>query len=269
MNQSSLDKRLMSDLTWEEFAERVQDNYIFILPAGSMEQHGPHLPLSMDTIAAFEISMELAKIYPVVVMPPLTYGYRSQATVGGGDLFPGTTSIGAEALMFTIRDILLELLRHGVRRIVITSGHLENNYFLIEGVELARRNLPLKDAKILLASWDQFVKPTTLDKVFHGNFPGWNYEHAAINETSIMMILRPNAIDLNKTPNELPPRFINYTVFPTPGDVATQNGALSPAKDASPEAGQQILEDVWAGFEEAFEVEFGIHKREEVFALPE
>ncbi len=269
MNPSGLDKRLMSDLTWEEFAERVQENYIFILPAGSMEQHGPHLPLSMDTVAAYEISMELALRYPVVVMPPLYYGYRSQATVGGGDLFPGTTSIGAEALMFTIRDILLDLLRHGVRRIVVTSGHLENNYFLIEGVELARRSQSLRDAKILLASWDQFVKPTTLDSVFHGNFPGWNYEHAAINETSIMMVLRPNAVDLNKIPNELTARIINYTVFPTPDDVATQNGALSPAKGASLEAGQQILADVWAGFEEAFEIEFGVQSGEDVLVKTE
>jgi creatinine amidohydrolase len=262
MNQCNLDKTLMSDLTWVEFAQRVRDNYIFILPAGSLEQHGPHLPLSMDTIAAYEISMELALHYPVVVMPPLYYGYRSQATVGGGDLFPGTTSIGAEALIFTIRDILLELLRHGVRRIVVTNGHLENSYFLTEGVELARRSHPLNDAKILLTSWDQFVRPATLEAIFRGNFPGWNYEHAAINETSIMMVLRPNAVDLLKIPNEPPPRIINYSVFPTPGNVVTQNGSLSPALGASFEIGQQILADVWEGFKEAFENEFGIQRVE-------
>jgi creatinine amidohydrolase len=248
----------MSDLTWEEFAQRIRDNYIFMLPAGSIEQHGPHMPLSMDTISAYEICMELAQRYPIVVMPPLFYGYRSQATVGGGELFPGTTSIGAEALMFTIRDILLELLRHGAQRIVITSGHLENVYFLLEGIELAKRSGSLNKCKILLTAWDQFVKTPTLEKIFQGNFPGWNYEHAAINETSIMLVLRPNAVNMEKIPNEPPPRIIAYSVFPTPGDIATSNGALSPAKGASAEIGSLILADVWAGFEEAFEVEFGV-----------
>ena len=104
MNPAGLDKRLMAHLTWEEFAQRVNDNYIFILTIGAVEQHGPHLPIGFDYMMGHEVALELANRYPLIVMPPLAYGYRSQATIGGGDQFPGTTSIGAEACAISWRS---------------------------------------------------------------------------------------------------------------------------------------------------------------------
>lgn len=258
MTLSGLDKRLMAHLTWQEFAQRVQNNYIFLFVAGAIEQHGPHLPLGFDYMMGYEIALKLAEMYPAVVLPPLTYGYRSQATIGGGDKFPGTTSLGAEALMFTVRDILEELLRHQVRRIVLINSHLENHHFLTEGIELARQRRSLAESKILLTSWGFFVKETTLDSLFDGNFPGWDPEHAAVVETSAMLAVRPDIVDLEKLPDESAPRYPKYSVFPTPDDVVTGNGALAPAGGASAEKGQRILADVFAGFAEAFAIEFGL-----------
>lgn len=253
-----LDKRLVADLTWVEFADRVDKNYIFMIPTGAIEEHGPHLPLSLDTVTALEIALRIANSYPAVVMPPLGYGYRSQTACGGGDLFPGTTSLSAEALIFTVRDVLLELLRHGVKRIVFTNGHLENVSFIIEGIELARRACSLADAMILFTSWDQYVNNSTLDEIFNGKFPGWEYEHAAINETSLLLALSPESVDLSKLPDEKVPRTVNYTVFPPPEDIVTRNGALSPATGSSKEIGERILKDVWIGYEKTFEKEFGL-----------
>ena len=258
MTGKKLDKNLVLDLTWIEFAQRVEDNYIFLIPTGSIEEHGPHMPLGMDNMSAYEISMGLTSKYPAVVMPPLTYGYRSQATIGGGDFFPGTTSVGAEAYIFTVRDILLDLLRHGVQRIAFVNGHLENMFFLTEGIELARRIHPLKDAKVLLTSWDLFVKDSTLDKVHDGNFPGWNLEHAAVNETSLMLSLRPEIVDLEKLPDEPAPRILDYSVFPPSPDSVTKNGALCPATGASVEKGDLLLADIWAGYENTFANEFDL-----------
>ncbi len=258
INSPGLDKRLMAHLTWQEFAQRVADNYVFLLVAGAVEEHGPHLPLGFDYMMGHEIALRLADMYPAVVLPPLTYGYRSQATIGGGDKFPGTTSVGAEALMFTVRDILEELLRHGARRIVLINSHLENHHFLTEGIELARRSRSLGKSKILLTSWGYFVKDSTLDTIFDGNFPGWDPEHAAVVETSAMMAVRPDIVDMDKLPNEAAPRYPKYSIFPTPDDVVTHNGALAPAIGASVEKGEQILADVFAGFAEAFAAEFSL-----------
>ncbi|MFN8457067.1 MAG: creatininase [Anaerolineae bacterium] len=258
MTPSGLDKRLMAHLTWQEFAQRVKDNYIFLLVAGAVEEHGPHLPLGFDYMMGYEIALKLADTYPAIVLPPLTYGYRSQATIGGGDKFPGTTSIGAAALSYTVRDILEELLRHGAQRIVLINSHLENHHFLTEGIELARRARPLGQSKILLTSWGMFVENSTLDAIFDGKFPGWDPEHAAVVETSAMLAVRPDIVDMDVLPNESAPRYPKYAVFPTPDDVVTRNGALAPAIGASVEKGQRILADVFAGFVEAFATEFGL-----------
>ncbi len=261
MNPTSLDKRRMDHLTWPEFAQRVKENYIFILTVGAIEQHGPHLPIGFDYMSGNEISLKLAEQYPIVVMPPLTYGYRSQATIGGGDQFPGTTCIGAEALMFTVRDILEELLRHNVKRIVVNNSHLENQSFLVEGIELVRRKYNLVDlqVKILITGWGNFVKDDTLDACFeNGDFPGWDPEHAAVIETSAMLALRPEIVDLSLLPDETANRYPKYSIFPTPSDIVTKNGALASAKGTTLAKGQRILKDVFDGFECAFDIEFGI-----------
>ncbi len=260
MTSPTLDKRRMDYLTWPEFAERVKENYIFVLVAGAIEEHGPHLPIGFDYMMGYEIAMELANRYPVVVMPPLTYGYRSQASIGGGDQFPGTTCIGAEALMFTVRDILEELIRHGIHNIVILNSHLENQSFLIEGIELARRNYDLNkhQCKILLTGWAPFVKDKTLDDLFDGKFPGWDPEHAALLETSAMLGINPSIVDMSQLPNESAPRYPKYSIFPTPSDIVTKNGALAPAINASVEKGKLILDDVFECYEECFRAEFGL-----------
>jgi creatinine amidohydrolase len=264
MSIRGLDKRLAAHLTWQEFAARVQANYIFILTVGAIEQHGPHLPIGYDYMMGHEVALELANRYPVVVMPTLTYGYRSQATVGGGDRFPGTTCVGAEALIYTVRDILEELVRHGVRRILVQNSHIENQGFLVEGIELCRRrhNLEALGCKILLAGWGYFTTDATLDSLFDdGHFPGWDPEHAAVVETSTMLAMRPDFVDRDRLPNESAPRYPKYYVYPTPADVVTVNGALAPAVGAAPDKGWRILADVLAGYAEAFEREFGLAPR--------
>jgi creatinine amidohydrolase len=263
MSATGLDKRRVEHLTWQEFDRRVKDNYIFLLVAGAIEEHGPHLPLGFDAMMGTEIALELANRYRAVVMPTLMYGYRSQALIGGGDLFPGTTCVGAEALIYTVRDLLQEMFRHGVRRIVVMNSHLENQSFLVEGIELARRSCDLEasGSKILLTSWASFVKDETLDELFDGNFPGWDPEHAALLETSAMLGIRPEVVDTDALPDEQPPRYPKYSVFPTPRDIVTVNGALAPAIGASREKGLRILADVFEGFAEAFAFEFELDRQ--------
>ena len=256
----TLDKRRMDHLTWQEFAQRVKEDYIFLLVAGAIEEHGPHLPLGFDYMMGYEIALELANRYPLVVMPPLMYGYRSQATIGGGDQYPGTTCIGGEALMFTVRDILEEMIRHGARRLVVFNSHLENQNFLVEGIELARRNHDLEklQTKIMLSGWSYFIKDSTLDDLFDGNFPGWDPEHAALLETSAMLGINPVIVDMDKLPDESAPRYPKYSMFPTPPDIVTKNGALAPATGSSVEKGKLMLKDVWEGYEDAFGREFDL-----------
>jgi len=115
------------------------------------------------------------------VAPPIAYGYKSQPRTGGGNHFPGTTSLDGRTLVNLIRDILREFVRHGVRRVMIMDSHYENEMFLIEGIDLALRELHaggVDDMKIVKVRYFEFVSEATLKTVFPGGFPGWPLEHA-------------------------------------------------------------------------------------------
>jgi len=250
-------------LTWKQFVEAKDNNELFVLPVGALEQHGQHLPLSVDTIIPYEIiKQRISPFVDIVMLPPLTYGYRSQTTVGGGPSFPGTLRMSAESIIYPVRDIVLELLRHGVQKLLITDGHLENKWFVTEGVERAIQEYhgPNK-IKVMYSEWNDYVKPETLDKVFNGKFPGFEYEHAAVNETSLLLALKPDSIVSMDFPDEYANRYIHYSVWPDNSDLVTRNGALSSAKNSSAENGELMIADIVEGMLADIEIEFGgVHK---------
>lgn len=247
------------ELTWKQFEEARDNDELFVLVAGAIEQHGYHLPLAVDEMIPYEIIRQyIAPHVDVVMLPPFYYGYRSQTTVGGGPGFPGTLRMSAESVIYPIRDIVLELLRHGVKKLLITDGHLENKYFIVEGVERARQEYHgPNEIKVMYSEWNDYVKPATLDKIFQGHFPGFEYEHAAVNETSLMLALCPDKVVFHDYPEEYAERYINYFVWPASPDLATRNGALSSAKNSSVENGKLMLADIAEGMLRDIEIEFG------------
>lgn len=76
----------MDQLSWKEFAERSHQPVI--LPIGSTEQHGQHLPMGVDTILAERIATDLAERIDGTLMPTLSYGYKSRPQSGGGPSSP-------------------------------------------------------------------------------------------------------------------------------------------------------------------------------------
>lgn len=81
----------MENMTWREFAKKKDD--VIILPIGSTEQHGPHLPTCVDTVIANGFAYRIAEKINGVVAPALSYGYKSKPLSGGGPLFPGTIDL--------------------------------------------------------------------------------------------------------------------------------------------------------------------------------
>src|SRR5690625_3716223 len=109
---------LMSELTWVEYGEKVKDSVI-LLPVGSTEQHGYHLPLGVDYYQINELSKLVAKEIEGIVAPAIPYGYKSLPHSGGGQIFTGTTSLSAQTLIMLVKDILKELFRNRARIIVV------------------------------------------------------------------------------------------------------------------------------------------------------
>ena len=93
----------MHDITWPEF--QAKKDSVVILPIGATEQHAQHLPLCTDAKIAEKFSCYLAEELDGIIMPTLTYGYKSKPLSGGGPLFPGTIDLNGKVLTCTYEGI--------------------------------------------------------------------------------------------------------------------------------------------------------------------
>jgi len=256
----AVDKVLMSDLTWMEYHERIQrDKPIVIVPAGSLEQHGPHLPLATDAIIPSEIGARVARLVGGLVTPAMSYGYKSQPKSGGGNHFPGTTSLDGSTFADMLQDILRELARHGVRKVAVIDGHYENEAFLTEGIDLSLRELAahgIKDLKVVKCAYWDFITKATEKALFPDGLLSWALEHAAVMETSVMLYLRPDLVRADLIPDHGPAQFPPYDVYPVDTRPIPPDGVLSSAAGASAEKGriaiEQIVPDIAAALKHEF-----------------
>jgi creatinine amidohydrolase len=97
---------------------------VAVLPVGSFEQHGDHLPLTTDTIIACVIANHIAETYDVLLLPPVTMSCSHEH-----EGFEGTVSISSRTLIAIIDDVQSSLARSGVKYLVLVNGH-GGNYVL-------------------------------------------------------------------------------------------------------------------------------------------
>ncbi|MDF2994423.1 MAG: Creatininase [Xanthobacteraceae bacterium] len=249
----------IADMTWYEFADRVKDNPIVFLPTGSVEQHGPHLPLLTDVILPVAVAEAVAGEVGGMVAPPVTYGYKSQPKSGGGNHFPGTLSLDANVFIALVRNIINELARHGVRKVVLFDGHMENQWFLVEAADLALRDQRAEgvhDLKIIKLGYWEFITKQTEKELFPDGMPSWELEHAAVMETSVMMHLRPDLVRVDLIPDHPPAVFPPYDIYPFDTRPIPPSGVLSSAKPATAGKGEtvmrQVVPDIAASLLDAF-----------------
>ena len=241
-----VDSVFMSELSWPEFAEKVKTRAVFFLPIGSTEQHGPHLPLNVDVILPTGVCERVARNVGGVVAPTIPYGYKSQPRSGGGQAFPGTTSLDAHTLTLVVRDIVRDLGLHGVRQLVTVNGHYENTWPILEGIDLGVRELKrdgVPDLTVLRLEYWDFVRRETLDRLFPEGFPGTELEHAALLETSMMLLLRPDLVDISKVPAHGPATFPTYDRTPVRPDMVPRTGVLAQALGSTAEKGKWLMDD--------------------------
>lgn len=247
----------MDNISWVEYAQRVDQGAVVFLPCGATEQHGPHLPLGTDALLARAIGEDVARQVGGLVAPAISYGYKSQPRSGGGQHFCGTTSVDGATLSGLIRDAVREFHRHGVRRLVIVVGHFENQWFVTEGIELALRDIGEHHGmEVMRVEHWEFCRKDTLDAVFPNGFPGIALEHAALIETSMMLHYYPELVSLDRIPDHGPAQFPPYDMYPARTAWVPSSGVLSSAKDSSVEKGRLLVADVVSGIAQAVRREF-------------
>jgi creatinine amidohydrolase len=192
---------IFEELTSKEVGARINEHSIAIFPIGATEEHGPHLPLSTDSLQPDYVAMEVAKkLDNVFVLPILKYGQCSSTRN-----FPGTISLSFETLALIAEDIISELHRNGFRRVVVLSGHAGRLHMAALRLA-AERILETCDMKIMvLSDYDiaYAMKEIEIPK---------DDGHAGMIETSRIMAIRPDLVKGTAKPCH--PEFPKYRVMP-------------------------------------------------------
>ena len=169
-----------------ELAALARDGAWVLVPVGSMEQHGEHLPVDTDTVSAWHVARSAASMLehpPVVVTPPLWAGLSPHHTA-----FPGAISLHLETLTSLIADICANITSQGFGGIVLLNGH-GGNRSLLEALALELRHR--LGVPILAATyWD--LIPGVLEEIREGE--GFSIGHSGELETSIQLYLQPGRV---------------------------------------------------------------------------
>ncbi|AXY41739.1 creatininase [Halomonas sp. JS92-SW72] len=241
----------IENLDWITYKELTASGKSrIILPIGAIEQHGPHMSLNPDVLIPSHISEQVAaRGDNMLVAPPISYGYKSQVKSGGGNFFPGTTCVSASSLENYVFDVLQAYVNHGNREFILINGHFENSMCLCEAADKLVNKCKSEGISVkvyLLSYWD-FISEATIEKVFPDGFTGWAVEHGGVLETSIMLKLHPELVDMSKAVDVEPATFPPYDVFPPDPSWVAPSGTLSSPLKATAEKGELILEECISG----------------------
>ena len=168
----------------EEYTEALSRTRCAVVPFGSVEEHGPHLPLGTDTMHATELARRASRIAPCIVAPPVHYGLTRSTS-----MHPGTLSLSGATLKALAVEIGLSLWRQGMRGIVFLSGHAGGThmaYLVDAGEELLSRTEELSVAVLSVIDIQREACRDLIETE-------WD-SHAGEVETSLVAALRPELV---------------------------------------------------------------------------
>ena len=241
----------IENMDWVSYHELTKKGACkIILPIGAIEQHGPHMSLNPDVLIPSYIAEKVAeKAGNMLVAPAISYGYKSQVKSGGGNFFPGTPCVTGSALENYVFDVLQAYVGHGNHEFILINGHFENSMHLCEAADKLVKKCAVEGITIkiyLLSYWD-FISEDTIAQVFPDGFSGWAVEHGGVLETSIMLRIHPELVDMSKAVDVEPAKFPPYDVFPSDPTWVAPSGTLSSPLKATEEKGKLILEECVSG----------------------
>jgi creatinine amidohydrolase len=245
--------RHWADLATTDFAGFDAAKAVVLMPVAAIEQHGPHLPVSVDAVLnAGVLERALALLpaeFPLLVLPALTVGKSNEHLA-----FPGTLSLSAETLQHLWLDIAASVHRAGFRKLLLLNSHGGQPQI----ADIVVRELRVRHAMLAVAAHTYgFGVPEgclPAEELKHGI-------HGGAVETAMMLHLRPDlvwrdaianfrpaSIDLERDYRQL--RFEGSTGIGWQTQDLNPAGACGDARLATPELGRRIVEHIAQGLAE-------------------
>jgi creatinine amidohydrolase len=238
------------ELSWTDFRDMEKENTVVILPIGSMEQHGPYLPVATDAMCGerwAEAACEKLEDVNTVLMP-IIWCSKSNEHID----FPGTVFLSTETLMHLVEDICASVARAGFKRLVVFNWHGGNTALLSTLSRDVRQKYGLMFYVIDIVGMFSSAAPEWLPK---DSFD----IHAGVIETSIMMALHPSLVKPLPTETvgsdfkhgRMSRAFKGYKILnPEGGDTymawltsdLTEDGIIGDITGSNAPAGKELLE---------------------------
>ena len=167
-----------------------------VLAVGSTESHGEHLPHGTDTLVASYLAEAVAeKVEGLLVLPALPYGMSAHYSS-----FPVAVSLSTETLIHVLKDVLGSLMKHNITKLLIVNGHDGN----IPAIEAATREFRTEHPEMRIAVLEAWWV-TAGELVPEGTFEVWDgLGHAGEGETSIMLAVAPELVEMEKARGVVP-----------------------------------------------------------------
>jgi len=204
-----------------------------IVPIGTIEQHGSHLPLATDAMIAEEIAKSVSKLVDAFVLPCVFYGVSYEHK----PLF--NVSIRNETFAALISDICLSLVENGINKIILLNAHYGNDAILTSIAQMVMEKVP-KDTLIYSLSYWLVLND--------------EMGHADANETSLMLAIRPDLVKMkNAKPSSIKVSNVKsdkklvlsrLTVIPSSFPKLASSGVWGDPRKASSKKGKVLLDQI-------------------------
>lgn len=217
--------------TMDEIAAFARDYPFAILPVGSFEQHGPHLPLDTDNRIAEAMAIETARRSVGMVLPVLNVGY---AWVWRGR--PGTLTFRFETYMAMIRDIAESLHGWGVKAVFVLSGHGSNPQPVKHAIrEMIHEKYDIAVLNSLYAGLGEMLDACD-SKPWHNDI------HAEEIETALMLAIAPDLVRMERAAADYPPVPDDYGQSELSMGMIMRSGVFGDPRPATAEKGRRWLD---------------------------
>ncbi len=222
------------EMSWPEFEAHTKKINFAILPVGAIEQHGPHLPMGTDVIIGEYLAEKLALATGAFLLHSLAYTPSFSCRY-----YPGTVRVSDDTFTSELIEIAESLYVHGIETIYVFLSHLGAAAACKAAERKCLLTSKVRLVNLLLPGYQE-----ALDKFCRSERWHRTYVHAEEYETSALLAIRPDLVDMSKAVKEYPE--IDPLLGPVsiPWNEFSTSGVVGDATVATAETGQAILDHI-------------------------